>query len=953
MIKSFISLVANDILRISGGDLKDYAIVFPNIRSGAIFRNELSGLLSGPAWSPGIFSIDDWLTHLSGFEKCSKLEELAILFPVICGHLPSITSFGDFIDLGETLLADFDDVDKYLADPYKLFTTLNEIKKIDSQFDITTDEELAERIRVFWSSFGTSRSSHQEKWLEIWEKLHPVYIDFQKTLVDRGMGTSGMCYRKAATDLASGRISTGRYKKIAFAGFNILTAAEELVFSHLRDEQAGLFYWDYHPSYLESPNEAGKFLKQYLRLFPPPRQFEVFPEGSHDFFSKTQTGQSITVVPVTSNTGQVQALLHDLSVRPAANRGIILSDEGLFSDLLTSWPDESIPVNFTSGYPLKDTQAAGLFSHLFQIYLEFSQSPDGSSCPSEALISFLRHPWAKWLTGDSSQSLVQLIQRRYPETVTREFIESDNRLATNIIHNRPAAFFLGKIRESAVRLRNYESMYNSIEKAAIMAISDQAEVFSEMIRKYGLVLDQRAISRLYSKFINSEKISLETDRDACNQVTGVLETRLVDYDEVFILSFNEGIWPSKSLPGSLIPYSMRKLFSLPTAESRDAMYAYYFYRLIQRTSCLNIYYITGHRDDKIRSGEKSRYITQLEYELNKEIVFRLEPPARVVDLSDRIVISKDAAVMDRLERYLAGHPAGKSLSPSAINEYLDCGLRFALKRIYDFKEPDEITYASDPRGFGTLIHQVMNRLYKDFEGTGTDPEDSWYQKVISDQEGLRKIILIEYQTLLKETAALWPGGKELLGLEVVRQFLTGILRFDRTSLPLEIIGLEQRFDMEFPVEINRQPCKVSLGGIIDRIDRTSEGIRIVDYKTGKCDLNAKSISELFNREAAKRPKEAFQVILYCGFYHHLHPTSGPVVPCLFRLGRFMAGDFDHRLTVGGNEIDFMQVANEFDAGLSIVLEELFNPGIPFVQTEDEQACRFCPFTGICSRESYS
>lgn len=952
MTKSFISLVVEDILQTTGGELKDVAVILPNLRSGAIFRQEMISQLAAPSWSPGIFSIDDWLIGLSGLEKADKLVELALLFQVVKEEIPAILSFAEFIDLGETLLADFDDTDKYLADPYKLFTALNEIKRIDSQFDITSDAELADRIRIFWNSFGAGRSAHQEKWLEIWDKLYPIYHRFSKRMIDNGMGTSGMCYRKAAEDLSSDKITPGRFKKVVFVGFNILTAAEEAIFNHLKDSGIASFYWDYNSFYLQSPHEAGKFIQTYLKQFPPPPGFQPVPEGAWDFFRSDDPDEVITVVPATSSTSQVQALLNDLKARPNASRGIILSDEGLFSDLLSCWP-EGLPVNFTSGYPLRDTQAAGFFLNLISVYQDFEQSSERPACRSGLLVAFLRHPWTKWLAGDNTEPTIQLIQRRFPESVPADFVNTEIRLSPLIGTLNLVVDFLVRLNETGTRLMAFESLYSNIEKAAIDMIVKQSVLFCGMISTYNLNLDAWSVSKLFGKYIHSGKISLETDRHACNQVTGILETRLVDFDEVFILSFNEGIWPSKSLPGSLIPYSMRKIFNLPTAENRDAMYAYYFYRLIQRTKSLVIYYITGHRDDAIRSGERSRYITQLIYELPKKIEFRPEPPARVEHAPTPISIRKEGVVKERLDRYLAIGHLGKSLSPSAINEYLDCGLRFALKRIYDFREPDEVAYAAEPKGFGILVHQVMNRLYHEFIGKEKGPDGEWLKGVIQAQDQLAEIILQEYNLILKEQGAVKPGGKELLAMAVVKQYLNRILEFDLQKLPDRILGLEQSFRLEYPVEIDGHRFTVNLNGIIDRIDQVSEGIRIIDYKTGNIELEAKAIGEVFNRMAAKRPKEIFQILLYCEFY--LRQTSSPVelIPCLFRLGRFRAGDLEFQVRIGGNEVVFSEIRSVFNSGFKDILQEIFNSDIPFSQCEDEQVCRYCPFAGICSRENYS
>ena len=293
------------------------------------------------------------------------------------------------------------------------------------------------------------------------------------------------------------------------------------------------------------------------------------------------------------------------------------------------------------------------------------------------------------------------------------------------------------------------------------------------------------------------------------------------------------------------------------------------------------------------------------------------------------------------------------MSASALNEFMDCGLRFALKRIYEFKEPDEIAFVSEPKGFGILIHQVMNRLYKEFIGLDKGPEKKWLQKLINDREELIQVVREEYNNVLKETGNVKSGGKDLLAMEVVRQYLVKILEFDHLNTPQKILGLEQKFSRQYQISLDKQSVTVNLGGFIDRIDQLEQGIRIIDYKTGNCDLNAKSVAEMFDCSLKKRPKEVFQVMMYCEFFLQESLTQVPIIPVLFRLGRFRAGENDHRILLSGKEITFSEIRIEFNQGLKSTLENLFNPDIPFVQSENDQVCRYCPFTGICSRQNHS
>jgi hypothetical protein len=422
MTKSFLSRVAEDILKNSGTDLRDFVLVFPNIRSGSEMRRELALKISKPAWSPRIVSIDKWLTGLSGLSVADHLVELAYLYKVMIREIPTTGSFSDFIDLGETILSDFDDLDKYLVDTRKLFTVLTELKKIDSQFELSADPELLERIRLFWGGFQAGKSEHQEKWLEIWNRLFAVYEGFQNAMLEKGLGTSGMCYRKA-TELIAKRLEGQEIQtRFLFIGFNILTKTEETLFRQLQLAGLAGFYWDYHPGYMTQDHEAGKFIRQNLDLFPANADFFPFEPDNTEFLSGL-TDQKIRVLPSSSDTGQIQLMLSEIQLPQAKRRGIILADEGLFTDLLSAWPDD-IPVNFTSGYPLKDTQAAGYIINVLKVWLNFQTSGLQQVCRSSFLLDVLRHPWSRLVTGGSLDEEIQQIQRSYPDYVPTDLVLS-------------------------------------------------------------------------------------------------------------------------------------------------------------------------------------------------------------------------------------------------------------------------------------------------------------------------------------------------------------------------------------------------------------------------------------------------------------------------------------------------------------------------------------------------
>lgn len=923
-MKSFLSLVAEDLFRVTGGNLKDLTVVFPNRRSGWTLRQELHKLVSKPAWSPAIESIDDWLVRLSGLHVTDPLGELASLYQVVRMHLPNLDSFTLFLDLGEAILKDFDDVDKYLADPAKVFQAVNELRKIGEIYDLSQDEELAARIRIFWTSFGIP-SAHQKNWLSLWEKLYPIYYDFEKDLNKRGLGTAGMCYRKSAALFASGTTPYNRGRKIAFAGFNILTKAEEEIFTILRDTGNALFYWDYHPFYMNRVHEAGRFVYGYRESFPAPSTFEPVPASSDDLFAGSGSAENrLNVSPLTSNSGQIQALVSSLSNKKNGRTGIVLSDESLLPDLISAWPEEAGAVNYTSGYPVGSTQAAS-FIRLFLSLVEDSiqaknGSPEIGHPESEWLSNLAEHPWSRSIEVSGSLSNLD-----------------------------SAGSVAGRIRYLAAQLTNGVTGITRIEQEALKTIAEQAGRIIKTLQKHRVDPGIQGFNKLLTRQIPLLRITLETKREAEKQVLGVLETRLLDFDRVYILSCNEGIWPSRILSASLIPYSLRKYFRLPTAENRDAMYAYYFYRLIQRASEVNLYYLAGHRDDKIRSGEMSRYISQLKYDAPVKVDELFEPPIVITPRRSPPVIEKDKKVMIRLKRF-TGKFAEKSLSASVLNDYLDCRLRFAFQNVFDLAEPEEPSTAAEPRGFGNLLHNVMESLYSPYIGKTSGPGRDWYDALADDPNFLKSLIRSANAKVTKGLGQVDPVGKDMLALSVAEEYIRAALKVDAARPPGQIIGIEKNLRGFYPVCLGGREKYAAVKARIDRIDESDEIIRIIDYKTGSCELDFSSVASLYERENNSRRKEIFQLLFYSEMYCRFKKPGAVVVPEIWRFVRFRAGENSIGIRYNDSDLFYSEVKKEFNDNLIQLLTEIFDPNVPFKPAKNEAVCRYCQFAGLCGRD---
>ncbi len=921
-MKSFLSLVAEDLFRITQGNFQDYTIVFPNRRAGGLFRNELLKLTEKPIWAPAISSIDDWIISHSRISEADPLTQLACLYKVVSKQLSQTESFASFIDFGDILLTDFDDVDKYLVKPELVFHALKELKNIDEFYSIAEDEDLRERIRTFWSSFGREPSDHQKQWLSIWDNLLQIYSEFHYDLSALGMGTSGMCYRKVS-DWVLREQASGEFKGTSvFVGFNILTKSEELIFTVLKNCGKALFYWDYHPFYLGQHHEAGRFISKYLDQFSPPPSFKPFSEVRPDFYSDCGEDSSrLRIMPLTSATGQIQTLVSDLGNSVGVPTLIVLSDESLLPDLISAWNPASGEVNFTSGFPLAITQAASFFRSYLALAEGVADFGFSTALDRKLISDFSSHPWIK---------LIGLSGPGYSGLFDTQVMPSD------------------RITCLVEKLNDQLSVLEPIEKAALKLISGQIDRIKVMKLTTGLDINSMALRKLLDRFFRSSRITLKSNHQAINQVSGILETRLLDFERIYILSFNEGIWPSKGLPGSLIPYSLRRYFGLPTAENRDAMYAYYFYRLIQRAGTVTLFYTTGQMDEVIRSGEKSRYISQLEFDSAIPVQLLQEKAAVIATRKTPISIDKSGVVLVELMKYLRAG-SGKKLSASALNDYMDCSLRFAFKYIYNWREPDDSGTPSEPKGFGQLLHRALEQLYKPFADSLSAPDSRWFQVLLGNTQQVDALLQEVYVDLLQKQGFIEDPGKDQLALIVAREFIIETLRNDSLNAPDKIIGIEKLVEMSLPQQINGEVFDVNIKAVIDRIDRVGSEVRIIDYKTGSCELSFSAVEDLFNGAKAQRRKEIFQVLLYSELFLRSVDFSGTIQPSLFRFIRLRAGDPDTRIRFDKMPLDFNLIREEFNAHMSHLFSDLFNADLPFCQTVNEAICRNCSFSSLCGR----
>ena len=429
---------------------------------------------------------------------------------------------------------------------------------------------------------------------------------------------------------------------------------------------------------------------------------------------------------------------------------------------------------------------------------------------------------------------------------------------------------------------------------------------------------------------------------------GILETRTLDFKNIILLSVNEGVMPKANVSGSFIPYHLRKGVGLPTMEEQNAMYAYYFYRLLQRADKVTFVYNSG--SNGLKTGEKSRFLYQLQlespFELSEKGIENTIDPVPFYP----ITIEKKGKVLEILNDFIE---SDRKMSPTALDQYVQCPLSYYFKYIARIEEEEEVTDEVDARMFGTLFHAVMENLYQPLLNK-TIVESSLKAMLDGEQE-IEKVLYEAFAIhFFKRTGSienLLLVGRNKLVFEVIKKMVLQTIRVDIKRTPFVLKGLEQKVSATVGIFNNTKAIRV--GGTIDRIDSISGSTEIIDYKTGTTDLSFTSLSDLFDREVKKRNKAALQTLIYGCIWDKMHPESDAIYPGIYALKKIFQQE-NSRLTIkedGNREVNYIELKDQFEPMLISLLEEIFNPDIPFGQTTVEEHCQYCTFASICGKQA--
>lgn len=901
------------------GNIDRRCFVFPNRRAVVFFKKYLGDCVSGsdkPIVAPRMFTMNDFFYRITGRIPASREQLILKLFECYKKYDKRDEELDDFIFWGGVLLSDFDDVDKYLVDADRLFTNVSEFKSMLSPEEYLDKAQL-EALERFLSHFRTG-GSYKTEFLRLWEIMRPLYHDFNDALSKEGLAYEGQVYRELAerlnehpvTDILSSEFN--ETDSIVFVGLNALNECEKRLLSKLRDAGKAEFCWDYSsPMIRDSHNKSSFFMARNIVDFKP--SFDIDPEGLEI--------PEINVVSVPSSIGQakqIPPILERIGERAGIDTAIVLPDEGLLIPVLNSIPDSVEDINVTMGYPMNGSELWSLMNELssLQMHLRYQ---DGE------VYFYHKQVWAvfsnsifKNVISDSGREKVEAVKKSAKYYIPVSDLGGDPLLEVIFrpIVKDPAsksADVIGRLEKYGQEVILYLApILKKIEDMAI-EIDFAREYFRAIARLQSCRLEIRPATyfRMLSQLVGNSSVPFKGEPLKGLQIMGPLETRALDFDNIILLNSNEGIFPRRSVSPSFIPPELRKGFELPTYEYQDAVWAYYFYRMIQRSR--KVWMLFDSRTEVSKSGEPSRYLSQLELHFGVKVNHFV--------VKSRIEKGLDESFIPKTEEDIA-LIRSKCLSATRIQEYESCPAMFYYRFVRGLKVKEEVTEALDAGMQGTVFHKAMQELYSTETGTVSG---EYLSSLLSGED--KRIRDIVREGIKKKINSFEVSGRNLIYEDIICRYVRKTIQRDAELLEsygvkeFRILGLE----LSRKTEINGFRFK----GDIDRLDSFVQGeARVVDYKTGNVD----------------RDKVDLQLYIYNRLISGDRLIGGmKVVNSVYHLSRM----FVDRIV--SEEMDSGRKA-EIEERLASVLSELADPSVPFNRTDDvEHTCSYCAFKMICGR----
>ena len=913
-MQSFLEDVVEDIWG-KHPHLENLVFVLPSKRAGSFLRNHFAASTKKNIFAPEILSIESFVEKISGLTKANNTQLLFELYQTYSTTaVGAAESFHDFSKWGQTILQDFNEIDRYLITSDQLFSYLTDIQELNHWY------------------LKSEKTPMMQNYIRFWKQLPQLYETFADRLIQLGVGYQGLLYRMACANLEGYQKS--RQNKIhIFIGFNALNSAEAYIIQEILSDSSNDIYWDIDEAFLSDPiHDAGYFIRQYLKRWDFLKGRPL--QGKSAYYS---SDKKIHIAGIPKNVSQAKYVgdllktLEASSTQNLKNTAVILGDESLLNPLLNSVPSGVSSVNITMGFPLFKTPLAGMFTQFFELYL----NEDSMGVYFKSFFSFLSNNYVQLILSTAdSRALMAMTDEIKKQNWTYINTEKLKRLS-NQFEVPVASLFLSQKPKPEAFIDRCLELINLLRKrletkttgTGLAHLYQLYTLFNQLktiIHDHSFIDDLKSLYALFKELITLETIDFQGEPMEGLQIMGMLESRNLDFETVIITSVNEGILPSGKANNSFIPFDVKKEFNLPTYKEKDAVYTYHFYRLLQRAR--NIYIVYNTEADVLEGGEKSRFISQLMTAgtPRHDITHFLATPVINNAIAEQQFIVKNSLLMDQLKQL-----ASRGLSPTSLTNYIRNPIDFYKKSILGIEDPLAVEAAIAANTFGTIIHDTLEELYTPFIGTILSAD-----KLAALKPTVLSIVERQFKNSYSISETL--SGKNLIALHVICRYIHNFLNLEIAAAGkhrIRILGLEEKLSVQLDIPALDYPVK--LKGKLDRIDEFDGVLRIIDYKTGQ---TKKSDVEIINWEDLRSgydSSKAFQLLCYALMYCHNAPVANLIAGIIsfknLRDGLFTFGTKETKGSRKKNpEID-PETLKLFKEQLQLLLLEIYNPEIPFTE----------------------
>ncbi len=907
MMQSFLKDVLEYCLKQTHIKLKKTTFILPGKRAGNFLKHLLKTQTDYQGFTPEVLSIEELITQISGLKNLDNTNTLFQFYQSYLQLTPKEEQedFETFYGWAQTLIYDFNEIDRYLIPTQPFFNYLGEIKNIEH-----------------WS-VAQPQTELVKNYLNFWNKLPKYHANFVEKLLQNQEAYQGLSYRKSA-ELINDFLKTN-HNHFIFIGFNALNNAEQKIIQEILNQNRGDIFWDIDQHFLNYKNhQTARFINKYKNWAYYQEENSTFKWASANY----QKDKNIQVIGIPQNIGQAKYVGQILQNSDLKNTAVVLNEEGLLFPVLNSLPDKVKKVNITMGLALSKTPPASLFEVLFKI-----QNEENEKTYYKNVLDVLTHPTIKRSLKNTAYKIREKIISQNQVFVKKEELllnttEKEQKiLEICFTKHENIEKFIAELILLTELLRPEKEEKNELEIQYLYHFNKGFKKIVNLLKKYNPLTNMKSFQRIYKDILETESLDFSGTPFDGLQIMGMLESRVLDFETVILTSVNEGILPGGKSTNSFIPNDLKFQYGLPTYKEKDAVYTYHFYRLLQRAK--NIYILYNAETSGLGAGEKSRFITQLEVESpkNHQITFQTVNPKIKTKKTEKEEIKKTPEVLEILRKR-----AEYGFSPSALTTYIRNPLDFYKNYVLGIKEEDEVEEIVTARTLGTVVHDVLEDFYKPFEGRNIEEQDL-------DQ--MLKKIDIKVKNKFKEKYQKTPlsEGKNLIIFEVAKRFLYNFLSYEKEIIKkkkLKILHIESDH-LRQKIEIPDFDFPIYISGKVDRVDELHKQIRVVDYKTGKVKTSNLNLKDFEFLTTENKYNQAFQVLCYASMLQSkrkLENIQAGIISFKNLKSGFMPFKYaDKEKGKNLTEID-ENTLDLFQNELKSLIREIFNPNIPFKEREE-------------------